>query len=97
MTAGNVATSCPHCGRTNDNHDGPTRDTKPRPGDVSFCWSCRGLAFFDRTPLGVLTLRLPTPEEHAELDADPNVRAALAAAAESYTPAQAADLRWGRA
>lgn len=83
-------TVCPHCGRVNDLHDGPTRDATPGSGDVSICWRCRGLAIY--TDGGV---RAPTPVEAAELTADPRIRAAQGVLDEVYTPAQASALRWG--
>lgn len=88
-------TSCPHCGRTNDQHAGPDREALPADGDVSLCWGCGGIGLFQVTALG-LTVRKPTADEQAELDQDPGIRAARAAMAESYTPSQASELRWGR-
>lgn len=82
---------CPYCGRANPEHDGPTRDDRPSPGDVSICWGCRQVAVFDDAGRA----RLPTPDEAAELRADPKVRDMLALLAESYTPGQASALRWG--
>lgn len=81
--------ACPHCGRLNDAHSSPDAD-RPGDGDVSVCWSCYGIGIF--TADGI---RLPTLEEKAELDADPEVRAVLAAMAESYTPSQAVGLLRG--
>ena len=69
-------------------HDGHAPGDRPSPGDVSLCWKCGGAAIF--TDDGV---RLPTPDEATELDADPDVRAARAAMAEAYTPRQATELR----
>lgn len=83
--------TCPHCGRENKAHDGPTEDATPEPGDVSICWRCHGIGIY--TAFGI---RIPTPTEDTELRNDPKVRAALAAMAESYTPSQASNLRWGQ-
>lgn len=85
--------TCPHCRRVNDSHI--SRDAEvPGDGDVSICWRCRKLAVFVETPTGY-AVRMPTPDEQAEFDQDPDIRAALAAAAESYTPSQAATLLGG--
>lgn len=83
---------CPHCGRVHNAHDGLTADATPKTGDVSICWRCRHFGIYESTPLG-LTIRIPTDAEQAELDTDPQIRLTLAAAAESYTPAQANALR----
>lgn len=72
---------CPWCGRANDCHDEIT-------GDVSICWKCRRLAVFT----GPGMLRRPTEAETAELMAHPDVRRAVGAIAESYTPQQAVAL-----
>lgn len=87
-----MRTKCPHCGRVNTEHDGPTPDATPGPGDVSLCWRCGGLGIF--TTDGV---RKPTPEEEQELAAAPEIRTARAAIRESYTPQQANQLRWRNA
>lgn len=79
--------NCPHCGRSNDRHGG-WKGKLPKPGDVGICWKCRELAIL--TPF--LFLRKPSPEEAAELERDPDVRRALAAMTESYTPYQAVEL-----
>lgn len=81
--------SCPYCGRVNDTHSGWNK--VPQPGDVGICWKCRGLAVL--TPFGFL--RKATEEELVELRDDPELRAALAAMSESYTPLQAVDLMRG--
>lgn len=86
---------CPHCGRNNMDHFGPT-GRRPSDGDVSLCWVCKGIAIYTVGPLGTTGLRQPAPDELASLEADPKVRAALAAMAESYTPSQAIDLLAGR-
>lgn len=80
---------CPHCGREHEYHDGSTPDAKPKPGDVSVCWKCRNFGIY--TNFGI---RLPTPEEDAEIRSDPKVRAVLGLMEESYTPDQASELRW---
>lgn len=90
MTSTDDQRACPHCGRINEAHDGPTRDATPKPGDVSLCWGCGGVGIFTET--GV---RKPTPDEAAELEAAPKVKAAQAAIRESFTPSQASTLRWG--
>lgn len=90
MSAAEIA--CPHCGRVNEAHEGPTPGAAPAPGDVSICWACRGIGIY--TEDGI---RLPTPEEDAEIRNEPQLKEALAAIAESYTPRQASKLRWGQA
>jgi hypothetical protein len=80
---------CPHCGRNHEYHDGSTPDAKPKPGDVSVCWSCRRLGIY--TNFGI---RVPTPEEEAEILSDPEVRSVLGLMVESYTPTEASELRW---
>lgn len=91
-----LQTICPFCGRVNIAHDGPTPESQPKDGDVSLCWGCRRPAFYVNTPLGV-GLRVPTADEQLELDEDPQLRQTLAAMSESFTPAQASELRWGQA
>jgi hypothetical protein len=83
--------ACPHCGRVNEVHDGPTPGAVPSAGDVSLCWKCRMPAFYIEDG----GLRAPTSVELEEIMSNPAVRAALAAMAESYTPAQANELRRG--
>lgn len=86
--------NCPHCGRKHEVHDGPSRGAKPKSGDASLCWGCGGIAVYVLLD-GNLTLRLPTAQEDAEIQASPQVRETRAAIAESYTPGQASRLRWG--
>lgn len=86
--------NCPHCGREHDAHDGPTRDAQPAAGDVSICWGCHQISVYE-TFGDALGLRMPTPEEEAEMRASPELREAFAAMAESYYPEQASHLRWG--
>lgn len=75
---------CPHCGRINDTHDG-IHTPDPSPGHIGICWQCRGLAIL--TPFGFL--RPLKDWELEEAMADPGVRRALGAIAESFTPSQA--------
>lgn len=88
------SSGCPHCGVRQDLYTGTTGEGPPRDGDVTICWRCRGLAMVEVGPLGV-TGRPPTAAEHQEITADPRVRRALAAAAESYDPQTAAKLTRG--
>jgi hypothetical protein len=84
MTSG---LTCPACGRANQTTTGVTTADQPKVDDVLVCWGCRTPAI-----LTAVGLRLPTLEEAAELACDEDLRAARAAMAESYTPAQAAAL-----
>lgn len=79
---------CPHCGRPNDMHE-TVQGAEPVPGqDVGICWKCHGLVKL--TPFGFL--RKLTPEEEEKERSEPDVRRALAAITESYTPDQALEL-----
>lgn len=80
--------TCPHCGRHNDVSTPTEGHGRPRGGDVTICWKCKGIAVFVETPLG-LVLRIPTEEERAAVGAEPKVRRALAALHESYQPDEA--------
>jgi len=82
---------CPHCGRTNQVADGPSPESKPEPGDISICWRCGKVSVFAENG----STRLPTEEEAAEIQRDPEIRKALALRAECYTPQQVSKLRWG--
>lgn len=77
------------CGKTNDHHDTSGRD--PREGDLSICWGCRQLSYFDlKHPGG---LRPLTDQERAQLVREnPDIGNYLHAMAESYTPEQALNL-----
>lgn len=59
-----VAAICPHCGYQTDSaaavSGGPT-NVQPKPGDLSICFRCRGLAVFTATGL-----RFPTEQESAD-------------------------------
>jgi hypothetical protein len=77
---------CPECGRTNEAASGPG---SPDDGDCLICWSCHEISVAVVTPYG-LQARTPTATELQEMRADPQVRATLAAMAESFTPSQAA-------
>ncbi len=64
---------CPYCGAGNDMSTETLRDRKPpKPGDVSVCAYCAGLAVF--TEAG---LRLPTAAELEEFNRDPAVQRAV--------------------
>lgn len=89
MKIGNLA--CPHCGRVNDVHAGPNPGDMPDAGDVSLCWGCRALAIY--TEAG--GLRVPTDDELEAIMSADQVKSALAAVSESYTPSQANELRRG--
>ena len=85
-----TAIACPYCGRENDSHTSADPRDRPAPGDVSICWGCRQIGLF--TDTGV---RKPTAAEPAELEQAPEVRQALAAMREAYTPSEANQLRKG--
>lgn len=79
-----IETHCPHCGRRNDQHAG-LNGKPPADGDVAICWGCRKVGIFAVGPYGT-GVRQATDQEAAEVMADPRVRAALGAMAESYDP-----------
>jgi hypothetical protein len=87
---GAVTTRCPHCWQVSDCHY-PTNDdggeAVPAAGDLLICWHCCGLAYY-ASPVA----RAPTAAELAEVAANPDVRRALAAIAECFTPEQAVAL-----
>lgn len=85
------AIACPACGRRNDCHPEATGFGTPEAGDVAICWGCRQVIVYDRDALGVLIQRRPTPEEPAEIDADPRVARAQAVLAVAAYPEQAID------
>jgi len=85
--------ACPHCGRLNDCHDEVTDPAAaPKAGDMAICWSCGGVAVFT----GSDGQRKPTEAELADIMANPRIRQALAAIAESFTPHQAISLTRSR-
>lgn len=86
---------CPHCGRTNELHDGHDPDARPGADDTAICWGCRGFMVYVAGPFG-LAVRVPTAEEQAEIEADPRVKRALGAIAESYDVSTALELWRGR-
>lgn len=69
-----IPTVCPYCKKSNPlaSGVGPSEGARARPGDISICIECAGVAIF--TENGA---RLPDVNERAELDADPNVRRAV--------------------
>lgn len=67
------ATLCPKCGEMIDGWSETGHGDKPKPGDASICFYCLAVLVFDATPKPVL----PTPEQAAEIEADPNVQKAL--------------------
>lgn len=83
-----LVTPCPHCARVNNAQTGVSTDGAPADGDVSLCWGCQRPSLFVVGPLGT-SLRALTEQEEAEVLAEPTIRRALAAMAESYNPIQA--------
>lgn len=81
--------ACLFCGRENEDHAG-AEGTRPEPDDWSMCWGCGEVGVF--TDGGI---RRPTPEERAEILADPEVQQARAAIGAAATPEQAAAVTWG--
>lgn len=73
-----ISRACPRCGRANDVHASVEELGKmPNTGDVSLCWGCKQPSIFTVID-GYTYLRRPNADEQAELDADPQVQAALA-------------------
>lgn len=66
---------CPHCGYISDAVTSLEGAAHPSDGSVSICIDCGLIAVIDsRAPFG---LRLPTPDERAEMLADPMIKRAL--------------------
>jgi hypothetical protein len=88
----NAPTFCPHCGRENDTHSATIAALVPKVGDVSICWGCAATGIFDQGPAGLL-VRLPTPDESAEIEASPELVAVIerhrAAVGRELTPTDA--------
>ncbi len=79
-------TACPWCGRQNDALAGTADPADlPKPGDVSICWGCHGLALFTEDG----SLRRAKVAERARLLADPEIQKALAAMNRAVTPLEA--------
>lgn len=85
---------CPRCAAPLLASSGLTTDKPPFDGAVAICGECRGVGVFVVGPLGV-TIRVPTAAEEEAIRADPLVRRALGALAESYDSWTAADLAYG--
>jgi hypothetical protein len=69
--------SCTECGYKFDlaSGVGQAENSAPEPGGISLCIRCGNADVFDEVD-GVLTLRVPTPEELESINADLTVRAA---------------------
>lgn len=68
---------CPYCGRPNDRSLGATGGTGvPMHGDVAVCFGCLEPGVFANGPFGI-AIRLPTAEERAQIDADPEYQLAV--------------------
>lgn len=78
------------CGKTSDAH-GSVRGASPREGDLSICWGCRQLSYFDLQAPGGLR-PLTTDERKQLVRENPDIGNYLHAMAESYTPEQALGL-----
>lgn len=68
-------TTCPYCGYV-CTHATPAMEAEtppPRAGDISICLECGQFSLFEAEPL---RLRLPEPEEVAEIEEDRDCRAA---------------------
>lgn len=83
-----LPTTCPFCGKLNNRHHCAGEPKAPEAGDVGICWGCRAWFVFDSPT----TIRRPTPDEQAEIDADPRVQLAAGVARESYLPTEAVKL-----
>lgn len=67
--------TCPGCGKVVDCHDGICDPSAvPSPGDVTLCGHCGQLGIYTEN-----AIRLPTPEELAEITADQRIRDAMTA------------------
>ncbi len=64
---------CPHCGELHDGAAAMTSDHPPTEGDVGICFECGGWTVFQADG----SRRKPTPEEQAEIDADPRTQHTL--------------------
>ena len=58
---------CPYCGYVCDRCSHAFGDAKPKPGDVSLCFRCMEISFFD----GDMNLRRPLPIELENLRNSP--------------------------
>lgn len=87
-------TTCPDCGARQKLQTNATGVRPPRDGDIAVCWRCRSFSLFAVGPLGLFR-RKPTQAEDEEIRADPRLRTLLGAAAESFTPTEAAALSRG--
>lgn len=66
--------TCPHCGRTNDQHTMAGSHRKPpSDGDVGLCIDC-GRPSLYRVVDGVLTQVMPSPAQMTALLADPRIQ-----------------------
>ncbi len=67
---------CPFCGKAIDSlADMKDHGNAPRDGNAIICLNCTGVGILEGGHV-----RIPTEAEHAELDADPNVREHIATA-----------------
>lgn len=80
--------SCPSCGHVNDAATGLGTEFEPSAGAASICISCAAIGVF--TGDGVNTRR-PSDDERRQIEADPQVRRAVAVV-KQYNRARAA--RW---
>ncbi|RBB38887.1 hypothetical protein DPV79_16025 [Burkholderia reimsis] len=68
-----MLTTCPFCGKRNDDHTGVRGHIVPEDGDVSICIGCGQLAVFDHD-----ALRAPTDDESDEFARDAGIQKYLA-------------------
>ena len=80
-----VDNRCPWCERQHQAASGLGNAEVPDEGSVSLCWGCYKASFF----MADGSLRKPTDEEQASLDADPEIRYALYSLRESTRPQEA--------
>jgi hypothetical protein len=65
VTTTEFNTHCPHCGKLNECHTSVSDpDAIPGPGDMSFCFTCGGIAVYDED----LQLTHLTLEQMEEVD-----------------------------
>lgn len=80
--------ACLACGENLDAHENINGGAAvPQPGDVSLCWLCGSVAMYADGG----QLRAPSEAELASILEDREVRRAIAACRDSYSPTQAVD------
>jgi hypothetical protein len=66
--------ACPYCGKAFSAATAMCEpEATPRPGDVTICVNCRGVLVFNQA----LRVQVPSPDEWARFEADPEGLAAI--------------------